>query len=63
VTVHVTDAGDAVAGSKVTGLLGGTKMTDAKGSASVTVRAGTKGAFAITAKKPGYVAAKGKLTL
>ena len=61
VTVHVNDAGDAVAGAKVKGLPGGTRTTDAKGSVVATV--GKKGTFALTATKSGYVAAKGKLTL
>jgi hypothetical protein len=63
VTVHVTDAGDPIRGAKVTGLPGGTKTTDAKGSAVATVPAAKKGAFALVAKKPGYVAAKGKVTV
>jgi hypothetical protein len=63
VTVRVTDAGDPIQGSKVTGLPGGTKTTDAKGSVTVTVPAAKKGTVALVAKKPGYVAAKGRLTV
>lgn len=61
VAVRVTDAGDPVKGAKVSGLPGGTKTTAANGSIVVTVPAAKKGAFALTAKKAGYVAAKGKL--
>jgi hypothetical protein len=63
VTVHVTDAGDPVAGAKVTGLPGGAKTTGATGSIVVTVPAGKKGTFSLTATKGGYVAAKAKLSL
>jgi hypothetical protein len=63
VTVRVTDAGDPIPGSKVKGLPGGTKTTDAKGSVTVTVPAAKKGTFALTATKAGYVAAKGRLSL
>lgn len=58
-TVRVSDAGDPVAGAKVTGLPGGPKTTGASGSVVVTVAAG-KGTLALTATKPGYVPAKGK---
>ena len=63
VTVRVVDAGDPIAGAKVTGLPGGPKTTDASGSVLVTVPAGKKGSFALTATKAGYVAAKGRLSL
>lgn len=63
VTVRVTDAGDPVKGAKVTGLPGGTKTTDASGSIVVVVPAGKKGGFPLTATKPGYVAAKGRVSL
>jgi hypothetical protein len=56
VTVRVTDAGDPVAGAKVTGLPGGTKATNAKGTIVVTVPAGKK--LALSAAKAGYVSAK-----
>jgi hypothetical protein len=59
VTVTVTDAGDPVAGAKVTGLPGGAKATDAKGSLVVP---GRKGTFTITATKAGYVPARGKVS-
>ena len=58
VTVHVTDAGDAVAGARVTGLPGGPKTTGAGGTIRVTLAAGRK--LALTAAKPGYVSATGK---
>jgi hypothetical protein len=61
VTVRVTDAGDPVAGAKVSGLPGGAKATDATGSVAVTVRKGGK--LSLTATKPGYVGAKGTLAL
>lgn len=61
VTVRVTDAGDAVQGARVTGLPGGPKTTDASGSIVVTAHPGK--ALALTATKPGYVAAKGRLSL
>jgi hypothetical protein len=57
VTVRVTDAGDPVAGAKVTGLPGGAKTTDAKGAVTVPVR--KKGALHLTATKAGYVTARG----
>jgi hypothetical protein len=57
VTVRVTDAGDPVAGAKVSGLPGGAKTTDAKGAVTVAVRKGSR--LSLTAAKPGYVAAKG----
>jgi hypothetical protein len=60
VTVHVTDAGDGVLGAKVSGLPGGSKTTAANGSIVVTVPAAKKGAFALTAKKAGHVAAEGR---
>lgn len=63
VTVHVIDAGDSVAGAKVTGLPGGAKTTDAGGSIVVTVPGGKKRSFALTATKAGYVAATGRLSL
>jgi hypothetical protein len=63
VTVHVTDAGDAVAGAKVKGLPGGTKTADAKGTVTATFPKGKGGTFALTATKPGYVAAKGRLSV
>ncbi len=61
VTVRVTDAGDPMAGAKVKGLPGGTKTTTANGSVTVTVK--RSGAFALTATKAGYVAAKGRITV
>ena len=63
VTVRVTDAGDGVEGAKVTGLPGGAKTTGASGAIVVTVPAGKKRTFALTATKAGYVAAKAKLSL
>jgi hypothetical protein len=63
VTVRVTDAGDPVAGARVTGLPGGAKTTDASGSIVVTVPAGKKGSLALTASKAGYLPAKGKASL
>jgi hypothetical protein len=63
VIVRVTDAGDAVQGARITGLPGGPKTTDASGSIVFTAPAAKKGAFAITATKAGYVAAKGRLSL
>lgn len=63
VTVHVTDAGDAMAGAKVKGLPGGTKTTDAKGTVIVTFPKGKGGSFSLTATKAGYVAANGKLSV
>ena len=59
-TVRVTDAGDPVAGARVTGLPGGAKTTDASGSVAVTVPAGQKTSFVLTATKAGYLPAKGK---
>lgn len=58
-TVRVLDAGDPVAGAKVTGLPGGARTTDASGSVSVTV-ASKKGSFALTATKAGYLPAKSR---
>ena len=52
VTVRVTDAGDPVAGARVTGLPGGTKTTDAKGAVTVTLPPGR--ALSITGSKPGW---------
>lgn len=63
VTVRVTDAGDPIAGARVTGLPGGARTTDAKGSIVVTVPAGQKSSFVLTATKAGYVAAAGRLSL
>ncbi len=59
-TVHVTDAGDPIAGAKVTGLPGGAKTTDAKGVVVVTLAAGQKASFTLAASKAGYLPAKGK---
>ena len=59
-TVRVTDAGDPVAGARVTGLPGGAKTTDASGAVVVTLAAGQKGSFGLTATKAGYLPAKGK---
>ncbi len=59
-TVRVTDAGDPVAGARVTGLPGGVKTTGAKGSVVVSVSAAQKRSFALTATKAGYLAARGK---
>ena len=61
VTVRVTDAGDAVQGARVTGLPGGPKTTDGSGSIVVTAQPGK--ALALVATKPGYVAAKARLSL
>ena len=63
VTVHVTDAGDAMAGAKVKGLPGGTKTTDAKGTVDVTFPKGKGGTFSLTASTPGYVPARGRLSV
>lgn len=60
VTVRVTDAGDPVAGARVTGLPGGARTTDASGSVVVSVAAAQKRSFVLTTTKAGYVAAKGK---
>jgi hypothetical protein len=57
-TVRVTDAGDPVAGARVTGLPGGAKTTDAGGSVSVSVS--KHGTFALTATRAGYLPARGK---
>jgi len=62
ITARVTDAGDAVAGARVSGLPGGSKTTDAKGSVVVTLPV-SKRTLALTATKPGYVAATGKVSL
>ena len=60
VTVLVTDAGDPVAGAKVTGLPGAAKTTDAKGTVTVSVR--KKGVLHLTATKAGYVRARGAVS-
>jgi hypothetical protein len=62
-TVRVVDAGDPIAGARVTGLPGGAKTTDAKGSVVVAIPAGRKGTVAVTATKAGYVAASGRVSL
>ena len=59
-TVHVTDAGDPVAGARVTGLPGGAKTTDAGGAIVVTVPAVQKSSFVLAATKAGYLPARGK---
>ena len=59
-TVRVTDAGDPVAGAKVTGLPGGAKTTDAKGLVVVTLAAGQKGSFTLAATRAGYLPARAK---
>jgi len=59
-TVHVTDAGDPVAGAKVTGLPGGAKTTDTKGRVVVTLAAAQKGSFTLAATKAGYLPARAK---
>lgn len=59
-TVHVTDAGDPVAGARVTGLPGGAKTTDAKGLVVVTLAAGQKSSFTLAATKAGYLPARAK---
>jgi len=61
VTVRVTDAGDPIAGAKVSGLPGGAKTTDAKGTVTVAVRKGSR--LSLTATKAGYVSATGKVAL
>jgi len=61
VTVRVLDAGDPVAGARVSGLPGGAKTTDAKGS--IVIAAARKGAISLTASKPGYVSAIAKVTV
>ncbi len=58
--VRVVDAGDPVGGATVTGLPGGPKRTGANGTIVV---AASKGTFALTATKPGYLAAKGRVSL
>ena len=63
VTVHVTDAGDPVAGAKVKGLPGGTKTTDAKGLVVVTFPKGKGGKLSLTATKAGYVSAQAHLSV
>ena len=62
-TVHVVDAGDLVAGARVSGLPGGAKTTEPLASVVVTVPAGKKGTVALTATKAGYVPAKGTALL
>lgn len=52
---------EAIAGAKVKGLPGGTKTTDAKGTVTTTLR--KSGSFTLTATKPGYVAAKGTVSV
>ncbi len=61
-TVRVVDAGDPVAGAAVRGLPGGTQRTAANGKIVVLVPSGA-GALSLTATKPGYVAAKGRVTI
>ena len=61
VIVRVTDAGDSVQGARVTGLPDGPKTTDGSGSIVVTTRPGK--ALVLVATKPGYVAAKARLSL
>jgi len=61
-TVRVVDAGDPVAGAKVTGLPGGARTTDASGSVVVTATKNGR-SVALTATKPGYLSAKGKASL
>jgi hypothetical protein len=56
--VRVTDAGDPVAGARVTGLPGGAKTTGADGSVTVVAKKGAGGS--VTATKAGYVAASGR---
>ena len=63
VTVHVTDAGDAMAGAKVKGLPGGTKTTDAKGLVVVAFPKGKGGKLSLTATKAGYVSAQARLSV
>ena len=63
VTVRVLDACDGVAGATVTGLPVGRRKTGANGSIVFTVPPGRKGVFALTAKKAGYVGARGRLLL
>ncbi len=60
ITVRVLDAGDPIVGASVTGLPGGRKTTDARGSVVVSVPAGTR--LALTGAKAGYVAASGRAT-
>jgi hypothetical protein len=60
VTVRVTDAGDPVAGARVTGLPGGTRTTDAHGSIVLTAK---KGTFRLTATRPGYLPARAGLSV
>ena len=61
VTVRVLDAGDPVAGARVSGLPGGVKTTDAKGS--IVLAATGKRTLSLTASKPGYVSATAKVTV
>jgi hypothetical protein len=62
VTVRVTDAGDPIQGATVAGLPGGLKKTGGTGTVVVNVPAGAK-ALSITARKAGYVVAKGRVTI
>jgi hypothetical protein len=63
VTAHVTDAGDAVPGAKVSGLPGGARRADARGTVTVTMSAAKHGSFTLQATKPGYVSAKARVSL
>jgi hypothetical protein len=63
VTVRVTDAGDGVERATVTGLPGGAKTTDASGSITFSAPVRKRGTFILTATKPGYVSARGTVTL
>jgi hypothetical protein len=63
VTVRVLDACDGVAGATVTGLPVGSRKTGAAGSIVFTVSPGKHGLFALSAKKAGYIGAKGSLSL
>ena len=61
VTVRVLDAGDPIAGARVTGLPGGAKTTGATGS--IVLPAARKGVYAVTATRAGYLSAKARVTL
>jgi hypothetical protein len=63
VTVRVLDACDGVAGATVTGLPVRSRKSSANGSITFTVLPGKHGVFGLTAKKAGYVKARGKLSL
>ena len=63
ITTRVTDAGDAVAGARVTGLPGGTRTTNAAGKAVRTVDAERSGTLRLAARAPGYAAAHKRLAL